>query len=533
MAAAASAQEAAESGGGGDGGGGAAAHPTIGDTDELDTLHPEVMFGHLHGRAVEDELRGLKFAFEVGGIESGWLLDCSRGGAGVVTRYAVQRGRVGGGAAGVTASAQYRDVEAFRRVESGEQNEMAAVMTGALVARGDVKQFGKMDAMWRATKLALGGKRLTDEGHAADAEERAVVEALSPVRTPWNPCSGAFWRRHFGTDALVGSWLFLISSAVYLGLGVVLVEEAWGGTASAQINAWVNAFSGLGFTLGSIYFIILSYPEVMMVTMMRSLRVKTATLSWRERFFTANEMLLATWCFLLAMLPYLVLAGYYAYAGAWVAASAWFLGTLLMMACVAVWVIASMPDNMQENQGLGSSYFFDALVRGCCCLPLPEKEREKRARAAQHSEDHAVHNVSASARRREAYLMRHLGNDFLAGTWLFLAIAALGTLFSLVLLYYAPTSVMAWLFFFSIAPFAAGSLLFIRASYPEYMNESICCGKLSWPPRRAQGDDGGEDGGDPADLDDDELDRCCIDICGCCAPRKKQPIEEPLLDSRR
>lgn len=33
-----------------------------------------------------------------------------------------------------------------------------------------------------------------------------------------------------------------------------------------------------------------------MVTMMRSLRVKTATLSWRERFFTANEMLLATWC---------------------------------------------------------------------------------------------------------------------------------------------------------------------------------------------------------------------------------------------
>jgi hypothetical protein len=56
-------------------------------------------------------------------------------------------------------------------------------------------------------------------------------------------------------------------------------------------------------------------------------------------------------CFLLAMLPYLVLAGYYAYAGAWVAASAWFLGTLLMMACVAVWVIASMPDNMQENQG--------------------------------------------------------------------------------------------------------------------------------------------------------------------------------------
>ena len=58
-----------------------------------------------------------------------------------------------------------------------------------------------------------------------------------------------------------------------------------------------------------------------------------------------------------------------------------------------------------------------------------------------------------------------------AGTWLFLAIAALGTLFSLVLLYYAPTSVMAWLFFFSIAPFAAGSLLFIRASYPECVAE--------------------------------------------------------------
>ena len=83
------------------------------------------------------------------------------------------------------------------------------------------------------------------------------------------------------------------------------------------------------------------------------------------------------------MVPYLFLAGYYAYAGAWVAATAWFLGTLLMMACVAVWVIASMPDNMQENQG-------GLHVRGSSSV----------ARAIDRRAPSKAHATSASARAR-------------------------------------------------------------------------------------------------------------------------------------
>ena len=49
---------------------------------------PERMFDALHGRWVPEPMRGLVFAFEIGGVDRGWLLDCSRGSDAVVSRFA-------------------------------------------------------------------------------------------------------------------------------------------------------------------------------------------------------------------------------------------------------------------------------------------------------------------------------------------------------------------------------------------------------------------------------------------------------------
>ena len=131
-------------------------------TSPIDTSSPAVMIGALHGRRVTEEAAGLRFAFEVDDDAHGWLVDCARGDAVVVTRYErtpPQGGSTAGAAAPAptpTARAWFRSTATFRAIEADELQSLAAIMHGHLTVRGDLPKFAAIDGLWSEMKRSLG-----------------------------------------------------------------------------------------------------------------------------------------------------------------------------------------------------------------------------------------------------------------------------------------------------------------------------------------------------------------------------------------
>ena len=423
--------------------------------DEEACPSSDALFAAFAGRPVPDELAGLTFAFEVGGGGDGWLLDCAEDAA------ATSRFPAGAAPEGLTGHLRYRDEATFQRIETKELSVATAMMTGKLRAAGDLKKMERLDAFWDDAKAsvqkvaaltaAAGGKRPP----TPEEEEAEILKALAPRVEPRNPCTAVFWKRHFGTDALVGSYLFLLSSVIYLAYAIYLCMYDTATTLDA-IMSYGNLVSAAGFTLGSVYFIKLSYPEVAILMVMRAMREDVSKMSYTTRYFTHNEMLLAIWGFQLGFAPYVVIACAYLDYG-YVGYGVGYLGfTVVSMALMGFWLAAAMPENMCKNDGQGSSYFYDGVfLNSCgCCV--------------------------AKDSSADAYWRRHLGNDFLAGAWIFCVFGVTATIAMTYFLILEPTSFFVWVAWLMTAPFGVGAVLFVRSSYPDTMNTSICCGSLSY-----------------------------------------------------
>jgi hypothetical protein len=285
---------------------------------------------------------------------------------------------------------------------------------------------------------------------------KSEQDLLTPGDPPRKPGAQAdaddedfsFCARHFGTDALLGSWCLLVASALYALYAADLVVEAWDSEDVPKLTfAWGNAVSGLMFTVGAAYFVNLSYPEEMERCAQEALTVDLESLTFVERTFTFNDMLLATWSFELACVPYVVISFTYLFDGHDYALGALCLvGSVVCMACLYVWVLSAMPSHMQQNGGNGSSRFYDALVVPCfggCC------DRE---------------------------LKKHLGTDLQAGGWLFFGPTAVATVGSAVLVLVAPKSFDAWSFFVQLALLSVGAGLLLRSMYPPEKEEAPLLG---------------------------------------------------------
>ena len=201
-----------------------------------------------------------------------------------------------------------------------------------------------------------------------------------------------FLKTHLGTDILVGSWLFLIFSIEYFALELIFCLQAqYVDDETTDMNDYTSLTSSIAFVVGSVYFVYFSYPE-QMATMYDVTPEKVAKMSWVERTFTANEILKATWLFLLAIIPYFVDAIYLTvdYPGE-------FIGYVYMLALAVVvlglyvWVMSCMPENMIANEGRGSSIVYDSILsKFCCCCDCCN------------------------------CCKKHLGTDFLFGLWFFM-----------------------------------------------------------------------------------------------------------------
>jgi len=265
-----------------------------------------------------------------------------------------------------------------------------------------------------------------------------------------------FWKRHIGTDFLVASYLFLISSVAFM---VLAINKCVEGITAHTI---ANAFASILFTGGAIYFIKLSYPETIMLMAYRVMSIDPKDMTFFQRYFVANEMLVALWLFTAGfVLPYLIVIVYELFTEQFRKAVVDIVTIFVALPLTAVFNISAMPDAMRANNGRGSSFFFDYFWVHLMRLK----------RAGGDVEEGSSSNAKSA--ERYTFWVKHVGNDGLAGAWIFAIVGILGGIGVLPLVILKPLSPYAWLLFWSTMPFSVGSVLLVRASYPENMNTSV------------------------------------------------------------
>lgn len=281
------------------------------------------------------------------------------------------------------------------------------------------------------------------------------------------PWTGGFWKFHFGTDMLMASWLFIISSLFGTGYIIdVMVTETGVHELYVRLAHWAVFATSVLFLMGCVCFLYVSYPSEMNKMMQDLERIARDpdSLTWTERYFTGTDMIIAVWFFYWAVLPFMVFGIYMI-----VAYPSSYVGYMYLGACVfyfvvmSVWVIGALPLNMIQNDMQGTSYFYDyvfkpALDNGCgwccCCLFCC---------GVQCGDSESFDKV----------LKPHMGSDLLAGMYIFLLLAIFTAIYGILQIFTDFTSLLAWLVFGSGTAFALGMALATYAMYPENMNSAI------------------------------------------------------------
>lgn len=102
-----------------------------------------------------------------------------------------------------------------------------------------------------------------------------------------------------------------------------------------------------------------------------------------------------------------------------------------------------MPENMQANDGRGSSWFYDNIAKCCCCCCVGE----------------------------DSVCKTHFGNDNLAGGWLFFILTTLLVPFSFFTFSYGVAFGISSIV--CAVGFSVGSGIFVYVSYPENMLSTV------------------------------------------------------------
>jgi hypothetical protein len=272
----------------------------------------------------------------------------------------------------------------------------------------------------------------------------------------------SFLKRHLGTDLLLGSWLFLLSTvffAVVTAIQLYKVTDTdtiiWNIASTADDNddvddyytdsaenLWLYALIlvvSVVFIGGSYVFLRLAYPENIdkMVTTLTT--VDVTTLSVWEKYFTAN-FLWMSWIFAFAFLLFI----YPTWGVATIAESLAYGEVLIAvwLACLLVFVVFiafHLPENMLATQGHGSSMVFDIMC-SCCC-----------------------------AKEEGAFMCTHFGTDFLCAMWAIMAFAFCSIVASIYSLSKDSNDIENIIQFVACNLFLAGSILMLWASYPDQM----------------------------------------------------------------
>ena len=127
-------------------------------------------------------------------------------------------------------------------------------------------------------------------------------------------------------------------------------------------------------------------------------------------------------------------------------------GSAVVVLSLMVWVLASMPENLQANGGYGSTHIYDYLVS------LPVLARI--AGIAEH-EEHGPR-----------VLRTYFHKDTINGLWIFFTGSVFEVGYSLFLVIAHPGAAFSWLTFVTSATFFGGAALMLHTSFPENKNST-------------------------------------------------------------
>ena len=272
--------------------------------------------------------------------------------------------------------------------------------------------------------------------------DAAAIEAMmAQIPKPKN-----FWQKHFGTDMLVASWLFILFSVEYLAVAILYLYDGYNNftddTASDWTSYvfyyWAQLIAALGYLVGSCFFLTFSYPE----SFSEMFKISEETISNMtplEKYVTGTSFLQGLWYFILSSLPYVVACVF-----AMIQEPSSYFGYMMLGVCVVmfsimgIWLVACFPENMIANNGIGSSHVYDKFLSKVCggC---------------------------------DSFFKVHAASDFLVGSWLFTMVSALGAVGTLGFIADEPSNPLPWLLFTMSLGFTVGTYLFAYTAYPENM----------------------------------------------------------------
>jgi len=375
---------------------------------------------------------------------------------------------------------RYRTPEVFFADARGEL-PMTAYFNGTVGISGNVKEAEKLEAVFEPLAIELKSRT----ADSPDLDEPFNADALGLIgdpgaAVPWYAVhTKAWWRRHFGTDLLLGNWLTLVGTLLWFFSAFVPVA-ARGGHGSAY--EWATIASAFLFVLGFCFLAEVSYPEKLGALLESISRApnKAPMAGSRDagsgdlerggeanrgggisaRVFGTNPMSRGMAIMNAGLLPFLVWAAIeFARVGATSTIGWGVTGGVLLFAPALVFMTESMTDESLRDMargGDGSTIFYELAQRwrclgACCCVCL-------------------CCRVDSDA------FKRHLGNDAKVGLWYFVVIMAISQVLCTAALAMDPWSGDAQLNFWMCTFFTVGLALNARAQYPEHMNSSILFG---------------------------------------------------------
>ena len=439
---------------------------------------PEDIFDELSGAPIDDVMHGSVLLVEVGGgVERGWVLDFTgnKQDSIYVARYDIPQARIKAKRAPSVPPAGtyndlglkalpwiwYKDRRTFSKIETGKLKDMVAFVTGRIALSGSQSSWEGIEPCWDQAKKRVQERRnqlgiLSGNGHDANGnyddvdddeddgidEEARIIATYKPEVVPRDPRKIEFWKRHFGTDMLVGSYLWMISSAAYMFYTIYRLKN------DMNAHTIANAVAGVLYTLASVYFVKLSYPENMMLMAYHVMAIDPQSMTFIDRYFMANEMLIASWFFFAGfVIPYIFVIAYEFMTQSYNKAFMDTVTTIIALPLLVIFNLTALPDAMRANNGRGSSFFFDTIW-------IPVLRLEKNS-------------------DQYTFWIKHLGNDALALFWMFGVIGIVSGVAIIPLVIIDPTSPSTWFLFWTTMPFSVGCVLMLRASYPENMNSSL------------------------------------------------------------